>query len=573
MVIQGAQQGQRFALDQEVVRCGRDSSNTICMDDTEISRQHVEIRCKNDEYSLVDLGSSNGTYLNGREISHAKLSAGDRIQIGQTVLLFATGATVASEDLARKISMITQKSSDGSSSSRILKSISQAEGSQFFHQLEGADIGRLRTALSSLRVIYEVSQAVSQIVNLDELLSCIVELTFQSIPADRGCVLLHNEGTGEYECRAVHYRQGISPEEEIELSRTIVEYVVTHGEGVHTSNAATDDRFRPGQSIMHYGIREAICAPIQGRHLMVGVIYLDNRRSVGDLTDPPRSAAYFTDDQLKLLIAIGRQAALAVEDSRYYQELMQSERLAAVGQTIATLSHHIKNVLQGIKGGSHLLEMGLSDNDPEQVRHGWTIVNKNQAKIYNLVMDMLTYTKEREPLLEDADLNEVVDEVVELMRPRAEELGVELSFVRDQSLPRIAMDPEGIHRAVLNVVANALDATEQTEGGRVDVTTRFDSTSDRASVQVRDNGVGIAPEQLPGLFTLFSSTKGAAGTGIGLAVSEKIVREHGGNIQVESQAGVGSEFTIELPKRRRSTSDPGTAMHPPQRDWKAARPQ
>ena len=120
------------------------------------------------------------------------------------------------------------------------------------------------------------------------------------------------------------------------------------------------------------------------------------------------------------MIAIAHQAALAVEDTRYYSAMVQAERLAAVGQTIATLSHHIKNILQGIRGGSYLIEMGLKDHDEDVTRKGWNIVDRNQNRISALVMDMLTFSKDREPDLAAANLNAVVSDVIELMRIRAE---------------------------------------------------------------------------------------------------------------------------------------------------------
>jgi signal transduction histidine kinase len=119
----------------------------------------------------------------------------------------------------------------------------------------------------------------------------------------------------------------------------------------------------------------------------------------------------------------------------------------------------------------------------------------------------------------------------------------------DPAVPKIAIDPEGIHRAVLNIVANALDATEHKEGGRVQVRTEFDAAAACARVHVEDNGTGIPTEELGQIFALFASTKGARGTGIGLPVSEKIIKEHGGTIQVRSQAGTGTEFIIDLPAR------------------------
>ncbi len=180
------------------------------------------------------------------------------------------------------------------------------------------------------------------------------------------------------------------------IGRTILDYVVQHREGVLTSDAQDDSRWDNAASIMQAGIREAICVPMQGRYDIVGVIYIDT-------SVPPRQAlrstkgTKFSEEHLKLMVAIGHQAALAVEDTRYYSAMVQAERLAAVGQTIATLSHHIKNILQGIRGGSYLIEMGLTDHDESMTRKGWNIVDRNQNRISALVMDMLTFSKDREP--------------------------------------------------------------------------------------------------------------------------------------------------------------------------------
>src|SRR5439155_13634055 len=114
-------------------------------------------------------------------------------------------------------------------------------------------------------------------------------------------------------------------------------------------------------------------------------------------------------------IAIAHQAALAVEETRYHQAMVNAERLAAIGQTIAALSHHIKNILQGLRSGSEILKMGLADKDEAMLQQGWKIVEKNQGKIYDLVMDMLSYSKEREPTIEETDLNEVARDVLELL--------------------------------------------------------------------------------------------------------------------------------------------------------------
>jgi signal transduction histidine kinase len=195
------------------------------------------------------------------------------------------------------------------------------------------------------------------------------------------------------------------------------------------------------------------------------------------------------------------------------------------------------------------------------VRRGWTIVEKNQGKIYNLVMDMLSFSKDREPALEPTDLNETVTDVIELMQARATELGVALSFEPAPEMPQVMIDPDGIHRAILNIVTNAIDAAEGVEGARVSVSTGWDPDSAVARVTVSDNGVGIDEDDVDSIFQVFASSKGSRGTGLGLPVSQKIVREHGGKIVVTSAPGRGSMFTVELPMRRaesRGAVDGGT---------------
>jgi signal transduction histidine kinase len=227
--------------------------------------------------------------------------------------------------------------------------------------------------------------------------------------------------------------------------------------------------------------------------------------------------------------------------------MVHAERLAAVGHTIAALSHHIKNILQALRSGSDILKMGIASKDDALLQQGWKMAEKAQGKIYDLVMDMLSYSKDREPAIELTDLNVLVKEVVELVGPRATELGIKLETSFEKNLPPVPVDPEGLHRALLNIVGNAMDAVEDRKNPQVTIGTRRDVEEGWVRVLVLDNGVGIPPQKVNEIFKPFVSTKGARGTGLGLAVSRKILREHGGDIVVQSQPGKGSKFILRLP--------------------------
>jgi len=545
-VIRGADQGIRIELIEPLLRLGRDASSTIHLHDTEVSRHHAELRQVETDYLISDLNSSNGTFVNGQRIHQHQLQSGDQVQLGGTLMLYTGPAEETPEDLAKIVSIGAP--AEVGDRSRIVRSVTQQEGSRIFDfQAELPQNSWLARARSNLQVMYRTALAVSHTLDIDQLLQRIMELIFEWVEADRGCIMLMDPETKTLQPKVRRTRKGIRADERISISKTILDYVAERNEGVLTSDARQDDRWNPAGSIVQMGVREAICVPMQGRYDVVGAIYIDT-------STPPQQviqqggANKFTEDHLKLMIAIGHQAALAVEDTRYYSAMVQAERLAAIGQTIATLSHHIKNILQGIRGGSYLIEMGLKEHDEEVVRKGWKIVDRNQNRISALVMDMLTFSKEREPDLTTANINEVVSDVIELTRVRAEELQIDLRWQPGAPMPDTVFDPEGIHRAVLNVVTNALDAVADRETpGRVEVASQYSAEEGLVRITVDDNGPGIPADQMEHLFSPFVSSKKSRGTGLGLPVSQKIFHEHGGLITVRSEPEQGCRFTLELP--------------------------
>jgi signal transduction histidine kinase/pSer/pThr/pTyr-binding forkhead associated (FHA) protein len=569
IVIKGADEGKQFELAGALFSVGRDAANSIRLHDTEISRRHAEFRPDGDAYRLVDIGSANGTFVNNEQVTDKVLSSGDQVRVGQTVLVYSAGraAGKSDSDLAERISLITRH--DVELSSAIVKTIGETEGSRILARPDQVDTIWLRESLANLGVMYEAIQAVSHILDVDQLLERIIDLIFRSIAADHGCIMLRNPDDDQLVPKAARWRNPVAHEETLAVSRTIIDHVLRERQGILVTDATHDARFSGGQSIVRFGIREVICVPMKGRHETLGVLYLDTHTGPRELVRSGNETGQFTEDHLKFAIAIAHQAALAVEETRYHHAMVQAERLAAIGQTVAALSHHIKNILQGLRSGGEIVHMGLAAKDEPLLRKGWAIVEKNQGKIYELVMDMLSYSKEREPSAEPTDLNRLARDVVELMQGRAKELHCRLETQLAPSLPLVPADSEGIHRALLNVVGNALDAVEGRKDGEVRVTTEAEDDGEWVRVVVTDNGSGIPPQKLADIFRPFVSTMGARGTGLGLAVSRKILREHGGDIEVESKAGEGSRFFLRLPLRSplgpegNSVTGTFTAARPP----------
>ena len=231
-------------------------------------------------------------------------------------------------------------------------------------------------------------------------------------------------------------------------------------------------------------------------------------------------------------------------------ELVQSERLAAVGQTVAGLAHGIKNILHGLKGGSYLVDIGIRRNDNTKLKSGWDSIKRNIDRTSELVMDLLTFAKERAPEYEDCFPNEIAADVAELLKRQADENDIELVLELDPAIGQVSMDPRTVHRVLLNLMSNAIDACLFDENThkkfRVGLKTSGENEN-RIRFDVTDNGVGMSEEVQSKLFASFFSTKGHRGTGLGLMNTRKMVEEHQGTIAVTSEPGQGTVFTVQLP--------------------------
>ena len=288
-------------------------------------------------------------------------------------------------------------------------------------------------------------------------------------------------------------------------------------------------------------------------HYCVPILYGDT--TLGVINMYLREGHRRDEKEEEFLNAVANTLAGIIKRKCLEDELIQSERLAAIGQTVAGLAHCIKNILFGLEGGVYVVNKALKKNDRRKLSTGWEMVGRNIDKVSHLVFDLLSYSKERTPEYETCSPDKIAGEVCDLMNPRAKDIVVgSLKIIRDfdPNIGEMMLDPKGIHRCILNLVSNAVDAcmSDQDEGKAhlVKVSTRRDK--DGAIIfQVSDDGCGMDEEVKKQLFTSFFSTKGSKGTGLGLPVTQKIVQEHGGTLRADSEPGKGSIFTIRLPRK------------------------
>jgi signal transduction histidine kinase len=235
------------------------------------------------------------------------------------------------------------------------------------------------------------------------------------------------------------------------------------------------------------------------------------------------------------------------------RKLVEAERLAAVGQTVAGLAHAIKNITAGLTGGMYVLEKGIDLENKTYLSQGWQMIKGNVQKIKGMAVDLLNYAKERQPEYQLCDPNVPAGEVYDLMLSRATDMGVTLKIDRARNLPEAWFDPEGIHRVLLNLVTNAIDACTDiscTSKTREVILRTLKPQGWAVEYQVTDNGCGMDEETKSKVFHIFFSTKGSRGTGLGLMIAKKIVDEHEGVIDLSSEKGSGTVFMVRLPGKK-----------------------
>jgi len=396
---------------------------------------------------------------------------------------------------------------------------------------------------SELEHLCRIEKFMASLADLENLVAVIIREATAATEAASCSVALYDEGTNE-----LYFYLARGEEEEREYERKlrcirlpmgqgVAGWCAVHREAINIRDAYCDPRFhKEADEETGFVTRSILAIPMIRRGKLIGVVEAVNKQK-GD---------FFSARDEKVLAVLGAQAALVIENARLYEQNLQQARLSAIGQGIAGAAHCIKNILTGVDGGSYILEVGLRRQNMAKVAEGWEMFKRNTGIMKELILDMLAYSKEREPEYEPSDINQICTRVAALIQDRARDKKAEVLLDLQPEIGPVMLDPAGIYRSILNLAGNAVDALNA-EGGRVTLATRALRTQNALEIVVADTGCGISEEHLRKLFRAFFSTKGSKGTGLGLAVTQKIIKEHRGEILVESQLGAGTRFRITLP--------------------------
>ncbi|NQZ57833.1 MAG: FHA domain-containing protein [Lentisphaeraceae bacterium] len=512
-----------FSIVTDSVTMGRSDEADIVIDDTLLSREHIRLFRKKGKWYLEDLGSSNGTWLGGREVKN-QMEVGNyqRIRAGNSLCEIIFTSDEEEYDPAMSYSFAPE-SLKGDTSTLPIEDI------RFGHR--------------RLAVMYSLQNDLAQVYKELDVYRCICTALMSEISADYIHMILFDFKKEEF----VHCYGQNAKQESISLSNhpasnSVLEYVKKKCEAVLSVDPPNDIRFA-SDSLTLNKTEKVICVPMISQNGLLGVIYM------AVVTQDK----IFSEEDLQLLAGVGHSSSMAIMNCRLLKKNMVNERLAVLGSTAASLSHYIKNILTGVDGCLYLLRMGIDDEDPALMNEAWGILSRNHKRLSSLVLDLLNLTKENTLSLSVQSVGEAIIEVVELVRPNFCGMNIEIT-VDDNLLKQGLMaefDAKAIHRVLLNLLNNSCDAVyeryQEKEGGKVELSASVTNHERIVEIVVKDNGCGIPQDKIEEVFEMFYSGKGECGTGLGLAVSKRLIEAHHGVISVESEVGEFTTFFIRLP--------------------------
>jgi two-component system NtrC family sensor kinase len=405
----------------------------------------------------------------------------------------------------------------------------------------------LRRRNQELAALVEVSRMVTSSLDLNEILDATMHGIEGIVPAEAGLVVLVSEESDSLEVRTSFGPDDSGVARAPEWGEGILGRVVESGEPRLVNDVDRDAEFLPEvDEVGGVTAKSVLCVPLATRNRVIGAMQLLNRSGGG-----------FTEEDRELVQAIAASVAVALENAGLYGELadfaqelersqaqlVQAEKMAAIGRLAASVAHEINNPLQSIHNTLHLTRQEKLSR--EKRGEYLEMAQAEVERLVKVVQRMLDFYRPSKGGSVRVDLNEIVENVLALVGKKLQHSGVEVSTELGK-IPRIEVVQDQITQVFLNLAINATEAMPS--GGELVVRTMAAEDEDSVLVQFEDSGEGMSAEQVANLFEPFYTTK-QNGTGLGLAISYGIVERHGGSIDVESQPGKGATFTVRLPIR------------------------
>jgi signal transduction histidine kinase len=401
------------------------------------------------------------------------------------------------------------------------------------------------------------SKAMVSILDLQSLSKTIIETITQTMGVEKASLFLVSEEKGGYTLRESKNVNITTSTQRLSKDDPLPYYLHKVGEIIIREELAKRVHIPVINNVVNeMSLLEAeVSIPLIWKEQLIGMINLSHKFTKD----------IYSREDIELLSTLANQTAIAIENARLYEDLKRSksyirraDRLASLGTLTAGLAHEIRNPLVAIKTLTHLLPERLDD---EEFRNKFLQIASGEVdRISSLVTELLDFARPSDPKLEMEHINIILDGMILLVSTEAKKKLINIIKSYASDLPPVQIDREQIKQVFLNILINAIDATP--EKGKITVKTQsFMKPGGEPYVQIEftDTGCGIPSDQLEEIFNPFYTTK-ITGSGLGLSISNQIVQDHKGYIDVESQLDKGSSFFINLPvnqdhpKRRKDDS-------------------
>ncbi|HAM53630.1 MAG TPA: hypothetical protein DCP92_24160 [Nitrospiraceae bacterium] len=403
--------------------------------------------------------------------------------------------------------------------------------------------------IEQLAGLYDITLSFYEITEMEDAYRGICEQLAKLLKAQQCAIVLYNVEQDLFVAHPSVY--GLQDEETrlLKFSRQGEEELFHRVEGlpVISNDPLNDERLDPALAqALHE--RSVLIAWLQRKGRLLGALRVANKDGV------------FTDEDAKLLTILANHIAVARENALLYQylqdqmselretqeQLIQSAKLAAIGELASNVAHEINNPLTSIIGFTEMLK---DEGDIHRIQSRLDIIEKESLRARDIVRHLLQFARKSPLHLVEVDINEALREVLPLIDAQAKRNRIEIreDFVE---VPKTVGDLNQLKQVFINIINNAISAMQ--EGG--ELTIRTARLGEYILIDFEDTGAGIRKEILSRIFEPFFTTKKDKGTGLGLSISYRIIQDHGGRIDVESNDGKGTTFTVRLPIKSQKAS-------------------
>lgn len=537
-----------FSSEKDTVTIGRHSSNDIRIDDDAASRYHAEIERIGQNYSVRDLDSRNGLYVNDAPTLEYPLSEGDRIQIGDTVMVFHRQDPLKLRDQNQTAVVCIfpppgQKEPTGPMALQGAMDM-PAPAQMALAAIEAYESGQPEPFAIDIRkhlsLAARLCENIARATDISTLLEGVMDILAVTLPFSRGAILLWDAERRAYLPRISRIRgeEPVGQPRQVPVSMTIVNYCLERKQGICCLDAMSDQRFSASQSVHDLKLHSVICVPIIGTDQSLGVIHLDS----------DSGKAGVEEKDLPAVMLLANTLASAVQTLLAQEERRRRERRSDQTRVLAAAAHCLRGFLIMTRGQADFLKKAAATGDAALLSETVEDFLKSQRRLDEMLEGLQDYARGRIRTFIPVCLNELIENLLDELAPGFEDRAIAIDFTPDDAVPFGYFDPSILRQIFLNLLTNAIEALESRDEKKIQITTEYVDEC-KISILIQDNGSGMGPDVLDHAMDPFFSTRGEGRAGLGLTYARYFIAMHGGILDCQSEPGYGTTIALTLPLR------------------------